>query len=133
MSLQEPDVLKGLPFVLFPIVLCVHIQLPKGSATNEKSISNMLRGRSIRQFILYIMLYIVCMWLYVYFVYSAKAMWQLVNNSLFHEYLRKGLMLYSFTKLKLKTHLITAQFIASSVDNIININNFIMIIHPRVF
>lgn len=59
-----------------------------------------------------------------------RAMWQLVNNSLFYEYLCKGLMLYTLTKLKIKTHLITAQFIASSVDNI---SNVIIIIHPRVF
>jgi len=59
-----------------------------------------------------------------------RAMWQLVNNSLFHEYLHKGLMFYTLTKLKIKTHPITAQFTASSVDNIINV---IIIIHTRVF
>lgn len=71
------------------------------------------------------------MWLYMCTLYIAhRAMWQLVNNSLFHEYLRKGLTLYTLTKLKIKTHQIIAQFIVSSVDNIIN---FIIIIHSRVF
>jgi len=46
MSLQESGVLKGLPFVLFPIVLCARTTIPRGSATNRKSISNMLRGRT---------------------------------------------------------------------------------------
>jgi len=61
MSLQESGVLKGLPFVCFPL-FCARVRLPRGSVTNRKSISNMLRGRSYT--VVHIVYRVLCCILY---------------------------------------------------------------------